>query len=85
MPSSALQSQIAATRCLLDTWDLALKAAVSGSDYSIDGISVTRQDVETIIQPNRRRLQREINQLVAADNGATAPSFRVANLQDPRM
>ena len=82
MLTSSQEKQIEAARCLLVEWDAAYKAALSGSDYSVDGISVTRQDVEAVIQPNRRRLQRQILQLEAAGRGAMAPSIRVANLQD---
>lgn len=66
-------------------WDAALQAAKDGRSYTIDGISVERQDIETAILPNRRRLQRAILQLEAADNGAAAPSFRVAVLRDRWM
>jgi len=79
----ATQADLETVRCELDTWDAAYKAAKDGQAYSIDGLTVTRQDIEATIQPNRRRLQRQILQLEAAAKGATAPSIRVARLTDP--
>ncbi len=77
----ATQADLEAVRCELETWDNAYTAAKDGQAYSIDGITVTRQDIEATIQPNRRRLQRQILQLEAAARGATAPSIRVARLE----
>ena len=79
------RADIEALECQLKKWNAAKSAAVSAESYSIDGITVTRQDMESVIQPNIRRLQRSILQAEAALNGAKAPTFRVANLQDPRM
>jgi hypothetical protein len=79
----ATQADIETLRCELEAWDKAYTAAKDGAAYSVDGITVTRQDIEGTIQPNRRRLHRQILQLEAADNGAAAPSFRVATLTDP--
>ena len=79
------QADLETVRCELLTWDAAYKAAKDGAAYSVDGITVTRQDIEATIQPNRRRLQRQILQLEAAARGAMAPSFRVARLSDPWM
>lgn len=77
-----IDTDIEQAKCELQTWENAHKAARDGSSYTIDGITVTRQDVETVIVPNQRRLRRTILQLQAAKNGAKAPSFRVANLRD---
>ncbi len=79
------RADIEALECQLKEWNTAKSAAMTATSYSIDGITVTRQDLETVIQPNIRRLQRSILQAEAAINGAKAPTMRVANLQDPRM
>lgn len=71
------------TRCELQEWENAYKAARSGSSYTIDGVSLTRQDVEGVIIPARRRLRRAVLQLEAAANGAKAPSFRIAVMRSP--
>lgn len=76
------QADIQELRCRLAEWDKAHVAALSGSSYTVDGLTVTRQDVESVIQSNRNRLRRNIIQLEAAINGATSPSMRVANLVD---
>ena len=52
----ATQADLETVRCELQTWDAAYKAAKDGQAYSIDGLTVTRQDIEATIQPNRRRL-----------------------------
>ncbi len=77
------EADIEDLRCQLKEWDAALTAAAQGAEYSIDGITVTRQDVEGVINPNRRRLIRNIRQMEAAANGANAPSIRVARMVDP--
>jgi len=74
---------IEARRCELAEWEAANRAALTGSSYTIDGLTVTRQEIESVIRPNIRRLQRTILQLEAAARGATAPAIRVANLQGP--
>ena len=76
----SIERDIAGLECELGDWEAALKAARSGSDYTIDGVSVTRQDVETVIRPNIRRIKRDLLQAQAKLAGAAAPGVRVAVL-----
>ena len=83
--SAAMAKTIQELRQELAHWDAAFQAAKDGASYTIDGISVERQDMESAILPNLRRLQRAILQLEAAALGAEAPSFRVAVMRDKWM
>jgi len=67
-------------QCELAEWEAALTAARTGSSYTIDGISLTRQDVHTVLLPRVRQLRRQVRELEAAALGALAPSVRVARL-----
>lgn len=77
----SIDTDLEDARCQLKDWRAALAAARTGSSYTIDGISVTRQDVARVIQPQINRLVRSVRQLEAAKAGATAPAVRVARLR----
>lgn len=80
-----IAQDIEKTRCELAEWQAAYDAARTGASYTIDGVSLTRQDIERTIIPQRRRLHRALRQLEAAANGAKSPSVRVAVLRSEGM
>lgn len=75
-----LAQDLETRKCELAEWEAALAAARSGASYTIDGVSVTRQDVPTVLLPRCRQLRRAVRELEAATLGARAPSVRVARL-----
>lgn len=77
-----MTAELEALKCRLAEWDKALERARSGKSYTVDGITVTRQDIDTVLIPERRRVARQIVQLEAVATGAQAPSFRKAVLTD---
>lgn len=78
-----IAQDIETAQCELTEWQAALAAARGGSSYTIDGVTVSRQDVRAVIRPQINRLRRSIKQLQAAQAGASAPSVRQAVLRDP--
>lgn len=71
-------ADIAGLRKQLDEVDAAIAAARTGASYSIDGTTMTRQDLPQL-RDERTRIQRELKETEAVLEGARNPGVVIAS------
>lgn len=72
MPLSPAPVTLASAQAQLANWHAALEAASTGASYSIEGQTVTRQDI-TLIRAEIQRWSNTVNALTQRLNGTVRP------------